>query len=337
MLEGSLFSREIARQQEEVQNLLRAFVAARAHRIWRETTTAQRKGFHSAGIGLAAGKFIDTNLGALVTMLAQAEACVALGDEDGGGKAVVAFADLVFQAAPFQAPKALPGKWREALLAWLAGRPSADVLALCGGEGVDLIQEALAYRLPWAMEAVRVHALAVQHYGAETLTGLAALAVEAGSSKRSVITLVRAGLSSREAAAAAVNATGALFTDRDGMCEWLDSEFVQALSDHKGWPTERSRQAWLRFYEAERMADRSKWKRETQTISVNWKDGAPPPGTSVIVEPSVEPYGGVLTPDLQPLGLLRAEMRRERRDIVSAHVGADASVAIEFFGPRGSW
>lgn len=47
-------------------------------------------------------------------------------------------------------------------------------------------------------------------------------------------------------------------------------------------------------------------------------------------------YGGVMTPDFQPLGLLRAEMRRARRDLVSAQVGPDGTtVELEFFGPRG--
>jgi hypothetical protein len=335
VLEGSLFSRELAAQQENVQDLLRAFVAARAKRIWRETTPAQRKGFHSAGIGLSAGMFIDANLDALVTLLTQAEANITLADEVAAGKAVVAFAELVFRTAPFQAPKELPAKWRNALLAWLAGQPSSDVLALCDGEGVDLIQEALAYRLPWAMEAVRVHALAVQRDGADTLTGLAALAVEAGSSNISVITLVRAGLSSREAATAAVEATGASFTDLDGMREWLGSGLVQERSEEKeDWPTERSRPAWLHFFEGERKANRGKWKRETQTIRVEWSGGIPAPGTSVIVEPSVGTYGGVMTPELQVLGLLRAELRRARRQVVSAQVGADGNVQVEFFGPR---
>src|SRR5262249_37342193 len=156
----------------------------------------------------------------------------------------------------------LPANWRAALLAWLAGKPSSEVLALCDGEGVDLIQEALAYRLPWAMEAVRVHALAVQHSDVDALTGLAALAVEAGTSNTSVITLVPAGLSSRQAAAAAVESTGASFADRDGMREWLDSELVQTFSDEKEWPTARSRPAWIEFYEGKQKADRSKWKRE---------------------------------------------------------------------------
>jgi hypothetical protein len=161
--------------------------------------------------------------------------------------------------------------------------------------------------------------------------------VEAGSSKLSVITLVRAGLSSREAAAAAVEDTAATFTDRDGMREWLNSELVEERSTENDWPTERSRQAWLQFYEGERKTDRSKWKRETQAVRVKWSSGqAPAAGTSVIVEPSVGTHGGVMTPDLQPLGLMvRGDLRQPRKNIVSAQVAAGGAVEIEFFGPRG--
>jgi hypothetical protein len=121
------------------------------------------------------------------------------------------------------------------------------------------------------------------------------------------------------------------------MREWLNSEIVEERSAENDWPTQRSRQAWLHFYEGERKADRSKWKRETQTVRVKWLGGrAPAAGTSVIIEPSVGTYGGVMTPDLQPLGLmLRRDLRQAQRNIVGAQVAADGSVEIEFFGPRG--
>lgn len=335
VLEGSLFSRELERQQSEVQELLRTFLAARAQRIWLETTPAQRKGFHAAGIGLAAGKFIDMNLQTLVQHLIKAEVCITLGDEAGAGTAIVDFANLVFQTAPFQAPRELPTKWQDALFAWLGGLPSSDVLALCDGEGVDLIQEALSYRLPWAMEAVRVHALAVHHPNAEALTGIAALSVEAGSSTVSTILLMRAGLSSREAAAAAVETTGASFADRDGMHGWLDSDLVKELSDEENWPTARSRQSWLQFYDGDRNVDRSEWKRDTQIVPVEWAAGAPAEGTPVVIEPSVGVFGAVMTPDFQPLGLLAGQMQRAWRDVVRAQIGPNSATAeIEYFGPR---
>ena len=196
----------------------------------------RRKGFHSAGIGLSAGKFIDANLDALIALLMQAEVCVDQEDEDGAAKAVVAFAELVFQTAPFQAPKELPAKWREALLAWLGGLPSADVVALCDGEGVDLIQEALAYRLPWAMEAVRVHALAVEHGDADLLTGLAApdvIALKLAESFDTVVltmgtegVLVAQG--DRIEAVAATPADGTR-SDREAQGEW--DRMVESAGD----------------------------------------------------------------------------------------------------------
>jgi hypothetical protein len=337
VLEGSLFSRELDKRQEKVQEVLRAFVTARAQRIWLETTPEQRKGFHSAGIGLSAGKFVDTNLARLITLLMTAEEAITLGDDTSAGRAVVSFAELVFQTAPFQAPKPLPVRWQKALLAWLAEQPSAEVLALCDGEGVDLIQEALAYRLPWAMEAVRVHAQAVKYEGVEALTGIAALAVEAGSSNLSVITLVRAGLSSREAAATAVKHTEATFTDRNGMREWLNSKLVEESSTENNWPTERSRHSWLQFYESERKVNLNKWKREIQTVRVKWNSGrAPAVGTPVMIEPAVGAYDGVFTPDLQLLGLIRrGALRQARKNIVDARVATDDGVVIEFFGGRG--
>jgi hypothetical protein len=133
-----------------------------------------------------------------------------------------------------------------------------------------------------------------------------------------------------------VDDTAATFTDRDGMHEWLNSELVEERSTETGWPTERSRQAWLQFYEGERKASRRVWNRETQAIQVEWTGIVPPPGTSVRVEGSVGTFGSVMTPDLQPLGWLRTGMRRASREVVSARVDAHGGLELEFFGPLGA-
>ena len=188
-LAGSLFARQVEQYQEAEQKLIRGFVAARAARVWAQTTEPQRRGYHAAGIGLTAGQFLDANLQSLVELLGSAETAFPNAIYD-ASSSVVAFAELVFQTAPFRAPKDLPANWPG------AGRldareSSADVIAICDDDGVDLLQEALTYRLPWAMEAVRVHANAVSCDGADSITGLAALAVEAGSCNRSAIVLLR--------------------------------------------------------------------------------------------------------------------------------------------------
>ena len=332
-LTSSLFARQLEQYKETEQKLIRGFVTARAARIWMKTTEPQRRGYHAAGIGLTAGQFLDANLQSLVELLSSAETAITQGDVDDASSAVVAFAKLVFQTAPFRAPKNLSANWTEALDAWMRGMSSADVIGICDDGGVDLLQEALTYRLPWAMEAVRVHASAVSHEGSDAITGLAALAVEAGSCDKSVIVLLRTGLNSREAAFEAVRSTGAGFEDRAGLMMWLGSEEVQTLRADETWPTAQSRHAWLQFYESETNGDRRKWSRETQRLRVKWDSELPAVGEQVVME-TVEEGGLVLTPSFEPLGTFMGDLIRPHRDMVRATVGEDQhTVDVEYFGP----
>ncbi len=333
-LAGSLFARQVEQYQEAEQKLIREFVTARAARVWAQTTEPQRRGYHAAGIGLAAGQFLDANLQGLVELLGKAETAISESNIDDASSAVVAFAELVFHTAPFRAPKDLPAKWTEALDAWMRGKLSADVIGICDDDGVDLLQEALTYRLPWAMEAVRVHASAVSCEGADAITGLAALAVEAGSCDKSVIVLLRAGLNSREAAFEAVRSTGARFEDRDGLMMWLRFEAVEALHADETWPTPQSRHAWLQFYEGETKGARRKWARETQQLRVEWDSRLPEVGEHVVVE-FVNGDWLVLTPSFKRLGSLLTPPTRLRRDIVRATVADMAgTVDVEYFGSQ---
>ena len=333
VLNGSLFARQVAKYEEAKQKLIRGFVAARASRIWGQTTEPQRKGYHAAGIGLTAGQFLDANLPKLVELLSGAEAAILGGNVDDAASSVVAFAELVFQAAPFRAPKDLPPKWQSALLAWMRGRSSAEVIEICDDDGVDLLQEALTYRLPWAMEAVRVHSTAMSSDGAESITGLAALAVEAGSCNRSVIVLLRSGLSSRDAAFAAVASSAANFDDRAGMLMWLRSDEVGELHAYESWPTAQSRHAWIQFCEGETKGDRRQWSREKQRLRVQWADEPPDVGDHVVLEPR-DKGGLVLSPAFEPLGSLVTALKRPRRDVVRATVGErPGTVVVEYFGP----
>jgi len=335
-LAGSLFARQVEQYQEAEQTLIRGFVTARATRVWAQTMEPQRRGYHAAGIGLTAGQFLDANLKGLVKLLGNAETAISESNLDDASSAVVAFAELVFQTAPFRAPKDLPAKWTDALDAWMRGRSSADVIGICDDDGVDLLQEALTYRLPWAMEAVRVHANAVSSEGADAITGLAALAVEAGSCDRSVIVLLRAGLNSRDAAFEAVRSTGATFEDRAGLRMWLGSDEVEACHADETWPTPRSRHAWLHFYEGEAKGARRKWCRETQQLRVKWASEPPDVGEHLILEP-VDGGGLVLTTSFEPLGSLATAMKRPRQDLVRATVGDKRNtINVEYFGPEPS-
>jgi len=335
-LAGSLFARQVEKYQEAEQKLIRGFVTARATRVWAQSTEPQRRGYHAAGIGLTAGQFLDANLQSLVELLGKAETAISESNIDDASSAVVAFAELVFQTAPFRAPKDLPARWTEALDAWMRGKSSADVIGICDDDGIDLLQEALTYRLPWAMEAVRVHAGAVSCEGADAITGLAALAVEAGSCDKSVIVLLRAGLNSREAAFEAVRSTGTTFEDRAGLRMWLGSDEVEAFHADQAWPTPQSRHAWLHFYEGETKGDRRKWSRKTQRLRVKWAGEPPDVGEHVVVE-AVDGGGLVLTPSFESLGSLVRPLKRPRRDVVRATVGEKPdTVDVEYFGPTPS-
>ena len=241
VLRGSLFSRQAESGHAE------EMVVARARYIWSRTGVAQRRGYHAAGVGLKAGEFLNKNIGILMHLLGQAEALLSTGNEESAATTIVDFGDLVFQVAPFR-PRELPEKWKLGLRAWVLGREWAEVLDMCGEEESDLFQDAFVYRLPWAMEATRVYALAVGHGGAEDIGGLAAVAVEVGSANRSEMVLLRSGLGSRTAARAAVYSTGAEFDDRAGMLRWARSEAVVGATGLDGWPTKQGRQAWLRFH-----------------------------------------------------------------------------------------
>ncbi len=335
VLQGSLFSRQLAAEEEETRDLLRDFVIARARQIWSQTQDAQRKGYHAAGIGLRAGQFLDRHLDSLLSLLQRAELAVLERDGAAAAEAIVKFAQLAFQTAPFRAPGDLPTAWRDALRAWIGGQRGADVVRMCGDEGVDLLQEALTYRLPWALEAVRVHAVAVGKIGSDEFGGLAALAVEAGSVDLGVVRLLRSGLRSREAAIAAVASTGAFFDDHAGMLAWVRSDEVRLKSADPAWPTAESRHAWLEFYEEERMERTRRWRRETQPVRVRWSGNAPARGVHVVVQPSVSGEEDlVLAPDFSPLGVARSPLRRPHADVVDAWVSDEPeTISVEYFGP----
>lgn len=329
-LAGSLFARELARTESAIRTTVNAFLLARARRIWRVTTPEQRTGFYRAGVGLASGSFIHARLDDLIRLLVQLESDLGSADAQGVATSAIAFAEQSTRIAPFRPAKELPARWREALVAWLAGEPGGEVMALCDGSGADVIHDLFAYRLPWAMEAVRVHGLAVGHADAEQLSGIAAQAVEAGTCDRRVIILLRAGLASREAAAAAVATTAAEFDDPAGMREWLGSTIVQSRSAAGDWPTLRSRSAWHRFFLSQRTRERGRWRLDTQIVRVQWNEGQRPArGTSVITEAQ----GRVMTPDFQFIGVLRDPLRLLPTAMARATVRADGGLAVESYSP----
>jgi hypothetical protein len=97
----------------------------------------------------------------------------------------------VFTFYPFE-PDPFPANWRDILRCWLLGQPLAAIVAGQETEALQFIEGGLVYRLPWAMEALRVRAAAngdVVGVFALALDdhelGLAVPAVETGTMNRS--------------------------------------------------------------------------------------------------------------------------------------------------------
>lgn len=333
VLQGSLFARQLSEKTPETQSLLAGFIAARAAHVWTNTSEQQRRGYHAAGVGLRAGNFLDEHLDTLVSLLLEAEAAVADMDVSAVAGPIVEFAELVLETAPFRAPRALPNRWQDALRGWIVGEPASEIVSLCD-YGVDLLQEALSYRLPWAMEAVRVHALAMGVADAEKLAGIAPLAVETGTANRSSMLLLSSGLESRAAAFVAIDSTAATFGDRTEMMQWLDSDAVKLAETDESWPTPGSRHQWIAYRERARANRLGRWRRMAQSIEVVWESAPPSPGQRVVLEPSASPGEWlVLTPTYDRLGVTTADIAHEHREIVSVQVSQDGeAVEVEYFG-----
>jgi hypothetical protein len=77
--------------------------------------------------------------------------------------------------------------------------------------------------------------------------GLAVPAGETGTIGRSASILIQSGFNSRLAAIKAVNDSGAVFTTRRELREWVRSARVIALLIQADWPTPETKAAWLHF------------------------------------------------------------------------------------------
>ena len=335
-LENSLFSRMLIHREGVEQVSLPQLLATRARYIWSRTSETQRQGYFFAGVGYRAGAFLDTNLSSLVTLLLRAESAIDDSNLPELVDAIAQFAEMVLRVAPFRPQRPMPDRWKEALGAWVEGHEGSTVMGILGSDGVDFLHDTISYRLPWAMEAVRVHAAAVGILGADELTGVAAMSAESGSADRSVITLIRSGLRSREAAVQAATQTGASFEDRHGLEVWLASEEVQSQEQNVDWPTARTRYTWEQFYKREQRRRNTIWMRESSTFEVEWFNESPSSGKYVVLEGDPSSDGHiVMFPDRRELGIVKAPLHRPLSQIAGARIGDDPNlIIVEFFGPQ---
>lgn len=337
ILQSSLWHRRLLRQNEQVQQVLKAGLISRSRHIWNHSTAARRRGYFLAGVGLAAGHALDAIAADVNLLLVQANAGILHRDAEAVIAAITSIAERVFAFYPFM-PDSMPANWQDILRAWLLGQPLAPIAEGQESETLQFIEGGLVYRLPWAMEAIRVRASA----NADTIgdfliddfeLGLAVPAVETGTLNRSASILIQAGFNSRLAAIKAVTDTDATFQTGWELRQWLSSQAVATWSALPNWPTAETKAMWTQFMQSFTPQENNIWADRRYSADVTWLAMPPPRGTPVqIYEWAGEPR--VLSADGTPLGTVQAELNPARVGLLRAQVAQDNSkIDIAYLGP----
>lgn len=337
ILQSSLWHRRLLRQNEQVQQALKAGLVSRSRHIWNQSTAARRRGYFLAGVGLTTGHALDAIAADANILLVQANGGILDGDAEAAIMAITSIAERVFAFYPFR-PDPMPANWRDILRTWLLGQPLAAIAAGQESETLQFIEGGLVYRLPWAMEAIRVRAAA----NGDTIggfllddyeLGLAVLAVETGTLNRSASILIQAGFNSRLAAIKAVTDTGATFPTGQELRQWLNSEAVAAWSAQPDWPTAETKAMWTEFVQSFSPRENRTWADRRYWANVTWHSAPPPPDTPV----QVHHWGGqpcVLSADGTPLGTVQAALNSGRAGLMRAQVSQDVGrIDLTYLGP----
>jgi superfamily II DNA/RNA helicase len=340
ILQSSLWHRRLQRQDAPVQQVLKAGLVSRSRLIWNQSTAARRRGYFLAGVGLTTGRALDAIAAEANILLIQANGAIPEGDAEAAIAAITGLAERVFAFYPFT-PDPLPANWRDILRAWLLGQPLAALGAAQASETLQFVEGGLVYRLPWAMEAIRVRAAA----NGDTVgifdlpledheLGAVVPAVETGTLNRSASILIQAGFNSRLAAIKVVTDLAANFTTGQELRHWLNSEAVISRSAMPDWPTPETKAIWMEFVQSFTPAENRIWSDRRYWAYVDWLGTPPPPGTPV----QVHQLGGqprVLAADGTPLGTVKAGLNPNRLGLLRATVAADPGrIDIVYLGPE---
>ncbi len=339
VLQSSLWQRRLLRYKEEAQQVLSGGLLSRSKSIWGQSSPAQRRGYFLAGVGLTAGQALDVIAAEANLLLVEANAALLTGDAEVAINAITSFAERVFGFYPFT-PNPMPDNWRDLLRFWLLGEPLVALASGQESETLHFIEGGLVYRLPWAMEAVRVRAaangdvvgendLALDEYE----LGLAVPAVETGTMNRSASILIQAGFNSRLAAIKAVTDTGATFTTGRELRSWLDSDAVSAWSAQPEWPTAETKTLWTNLVQSFVLDDNRAWSERPYWSGVEWTGVPPQPGTPVQLYQRNGQWL-VLADDGLPLGTLQAAINPNCLGLIYATVSGEADrIDLVYFGP----
>lgn len=277
ILSSSLWERRLNRRAENIKSLCDNLLKERAKYIWRNSTTVQRKGYYLAGVGLSSGHQLDAVSGEANKLLVQLNAAIIESDNDQAIESCISLAEILFEIPPFT-PKNVPDNWKVLIAGWLQGRAVNEISEGSSRETLDFIEDALVYRLPWGMEAIKVRAQAnndrIGDFSIDDFElSYAVPTLETGSLNISATVLMQSGFSSRIAAISAVESTDAEFYDSNGLKEWLASDQVSSMYEAGNWPTAETEPLWQDFVKKISLPSNQVWKKAHYVGNPVWYEG----------------------------------------------------------------
>jgi hypothetical protein len=139
ILQSSLWHRRLLRQNEQVQQVLKAGLVSRSRLIWSQSTTARRRGYFLAGVGLTTGHALDAIAEDANLLLVQANGGILDGDAEaaiaGDHERLPSASSVSIPSRPIPCPN-----WRDILRTWLLGQPLADIAAGQESETLQFIE-----------------------------------------------------------------------------------------------------------------------------------------------------------------------------------------------------
>lgn len=339
LLSSSLFKRRLEKRKESTRKVLSASIVERAKYIWSQTTSAQRRGYFLAGVGLETGQSLDALAQTLEEFLILANDAIEQELADDAIAYICKFAELVFTVEPF-IPETLPGNWQLILRLWLTGAPLSTLPGSDTDDVMAFVEQGLIYKLPWAMEAVRVRALAHEEPSSDLKLSclqlkFAVAAVETGTLNTSAAYLMQAGFNSRLASIAAVGDSGGKFNSSAELLVWLQSDTVQKLTEGVDWPTVETHGLWLDFVRSFGVRTDKVWHESTGNMSVVWTSKeTPKPGTPLRLGNTKGAEMSVFSAGYELLGKLSAPPNANRAGLLSATVSTtENEILLEYLGP----
>lgn len=279
ILHGSLWARQLARVDARRQQLYQSILYGRAAVVWRETSAEQRRAYHLAGLDLHAGLFLDSIFDVLAPLLITAEEAFRVNDEATAISALISIAELVVPSEYFEGDdQTLFLQWRSVMEQWLTGVPTSSIVRSCGDKAIDFIQDILAFRLVWAIEAVRARLPSEQSLP----HGFCATALESGTANIAAALLLRSGLHSRVAAQAVAESFTLHFTARNDLESWLEGGDAALAETQVKWPTDEARLAWAEYVVA--FEERHAWffgSLASTLANVEWREAPLAAGSEV--------------------------------------------------------